>query len=79
MNEEKQRHQRRMQRHKAVVDAAVARATRQIKLLLPQKSHGHKQRLWATTRGCNTLCGLSTGIHTGHFSGIIFSFYLVSY
>ncbi|MEN8217897.1 MAG: hypothetical protein ABFS56_16315 [Pseudomonadota bacterium] len=27
MNEEKQRHQKRMQRHKAVVEAAVARAT----------------------------------------------------
>jgi cob(I)alamin adenosyltransferase len=40
MNEEKQRHRRRMQRHKAVVDAAVARATEERGLILVLTGNG---------------------------------------
>jgi cob(I)alamin adenosyltransferase len=40
MNEEKQRHQRRMQRHKEVVDAAVARATEDRGIILVLTGNG---------------------------------------
>ncbi len=40
MNKETQRHQRRMQRHKAVVDAAVARATEERGLILVLTGNG---------------------------------------
>ncbi|MEN8217903.1 MAG: cob(I)yrinic acid a,c-diamide adenosyltransferase [Pseudomonadota bacterium] len=40
MNEEKQRHRRRMQRHKAVVDAAVARATEERGIILVLTGNG---------------------------------------
>lgn len=40
MNEEKQRHSRRMQRHKAVVDAAIARATEDRGIVLVLTGNG---------------------------------------
>ncbi|MEN8217899.1 MAG: cob(I)yrinic acid a,c-diamide adenosyltransferase [Pseudomonadota bacterium] len=40
MNEEKQRHQKRMQRHKEVVDAAVARATSERGIILVLTGNG---------------------------------------
>lgn len=40
MNEEKQRHQKRMQRHKEVVDAAVARATEDRGIILVLTGNG---------------------------------------